>query len=760
MRPSLPSYSPPDSPEDFEGSITPLLARPTPLSRQQSEPALSTAFSRCEAREGRAWSKMFPGSSMEAAIQPMDISPGKKRWTGDKLRRKKRANKEAKSSISEESEEGDESAGSNKEGEGGAVKTPVEVETEAEGSRREKRRAWNRVTGLMSTLLQRGEPRQKVRERLRELTAERSIRGGPREQEANHLRAFAPLYVLGLIATIFGDMSPKSFWGLPEDSSVPCPAAESISWGGRRPQEAPYVQLEDFLAAEAYSDKECLDERIPSQSLPARLHLGIIVSECFAAAERLGMYSKTGTQGKRAKRETRWFLIQFCTIYNYSVFILQQIQNDMCGTLELITTFPELQSLRSRNEETLGALLRGHTQLRSRHSHRVRPRRGRSTTGHRRPGRTSSIASRRRAAIPRTPGGGGGSIRRRPTGGSEMGGSLRGRTGGEGEAGGSIQGKVTAFDFKGSMGGEGGEEGRVKRMTSVRSTRSSLLSGRGDTMGRSGVASLMEGVCSPGRSLYSGVPLLAPGMGEFSGYADTMACFSGYSGMMERTSGSRWTVQMAPDIVGKVLEMVGHLDQEFSIPPKVREDTEMVLDYLLGPEIRSKDLLVASHWLRESADQAQLREINAMGFALYREALDERMGKVGSYVDPRLAASHLKHLIWSIPGSLVPLAVREAVDQLLPKTTEEVEWYPEAEELALVRYLLRLERDRESLVHGLFSLSQLILAGEQDQMTPWGLAVVLPVAKLDEVVDLGGVEAMELVLGLSPWPISRIGRKG
>lgn len=66
-----------------------------------------------------------------------------------------------------------------------------------------------------------------------------------------------------------------------------------------------------------------------------------------------------------------------------------------------------------------------------------------------------------------------------------------------------------------------------------------------------------------------------------------------------------------------------------------------------------------------------------------------------------------------------------------------VDWYPEAEELALVKYLLRLESDRESLIEGLFSLSQLILSGKRDQMTPWGLAVVLPVAKLEDVVDLG-----------------------
>lgn len=282
------------------------------------------------------------------------------------------------------------------------------------------------------------------------------------------------------------------------------------------------------------------------------------------------------------------------------LFNLSQIQTEMRGTLELIATLPELQSLRSRNEETLGALLRGHIQLRSRHSHRVRQRRGRSATGRRRSGRTSSIASRRRPTIPRTPsggGGGGGSVRRRPTGGSDMGGSMRGRTGGSSENGGSMRGR-SGLDLRDGSGGGGG----LERRSSVWSARSGIASGRGgESLGRSGMVSLMEGVCSPGRSLYSGVPLLAPGMGEFSGYPETMAYFSGYSGMLEKAKGARWTVcylaefltrphklQLAPEMVGRLLEMVGRLDSDFSIPPKIRENTEMVLDYLLGPEIRSK----------------------------------------------------------------------------------------------------------------------------------------------------------------------------
>lgn len=192
MRPTLPSYSPPASPVNFEGSITPLLARPTPLSRQHSEPTLSTTFSRCDIGDegGRAWSKLFPGSSMASAIQPMDTSPGKAKWAGEKFRRGRWAKKSIKSPISEKiekkerGEEEEKKLGESQEERLEFIKDKKEVlpkETLEAGERRgEKRRAWNRVTGLMNTLLQRNEPRRKVTFEGREGEGGESGDGGTR----------------------------------------------------------------------------------------------------------------------------------------------------------------------------------------------------------------------------------------------------------------------------------------------------------------------------------------------------------------------------------------------------------------------------------------------------------------------------------------------------------------------------------------------------------------------------------------------------
>ncbi|KAJ1914560.1 hypothetical protein IWQ60_008769 [Tieghemiomyces parasiticus] len=115
-----------------------------------------------------------------------------------------------------------------------------------------------------------------------------------------------------------------------------------------------------------------------------------------------------------------------------------------------------------------------------------------------------------------------------------------------------------------------------------------------------------------------------------------------------------------------------------------------------------------------------------------------------------LVASHIKHCIQQLPDGLIPDSVITTLMQIMPEppTTngraaassvsvlgndgsvgaDQFDWRPTADDLALIRGLLALSPWRFHLLQQLAHVAQLIFTeGTKDSITPFGLAIVLPV---------------------------------
>ncbi|RKP09039.1 hypothetical protein THASP1DRAFT_29168 [Thamnocephalis sphaerospora] len=188
----------------------------------------------------------------------------------------------------------------------------------------------------------------------------------------------------------------------------------------------------------------------------------------------------------------------------------------------------------------------------------------------------------------------------------------------------------------------------------------------------------------------------------------------------------------------------------------LERELNVCVDYLISETTRTTDLAYASHWLRESPDRAELRRINAMGLEAYRallaqenahayQALDDTASVP---LDPRLIAAHMKHVCQQIPNGLVIDSVRDALLQLSPPpgsslpplvllTHQIYAWQPTEQQIATVRQLLCLDAARYRCLVRVMQLANHILQVQQtDQITPAGLAVLLPVTSGTEVTDV------------------------
>ncbi|KAJ1986383.1 hypothetical protein H4R33_003395 [Dimargaris cristalligena] len=121
-----------------------------------------------------------------------------------------------------------------------------------------------------------------------------------------------------------------------------------------------------------------------------------------------------------------------------------------------------------------------------------------------------------------------------------------------------------------------------------------------------------------------------------------------------------------------------------------------------------------------------------------------------------LVASHIKHCIQQLPDGLIPDSVMIALMQLLPELPVDMrstpglvvgspsfEWTPSPAEITLIRGLLALSPWRFYLLQQIVHMAQLILVhGTKDPISPFGLAVVLPVYEASTSMCLKDLEML------------------
>ncbi|RKP24243.1 hypothetical protein SYNPS1DRAFT_23664 [Syncephalis pseudoplumigaleata] len=220
------------------------------------------------------------------------------------------------------------------------------------------------------------------------------------------------------------------------------------------------------------------------------------------------------------------------------------------------------------------------------------------------------------------------------------------------------------------------------------------------------------------------------------------------------------------------LPLDGQVTREFNLCVEFLVDDANEMDPL--------DIATASHWLRESPDRAELRKINAMGLEAYRERYYATLyrhhrqpdhqhtasppsSSDAPGIDPRLVAAHLKYVCQQIPHGLITDAVRDALLALMPPhVCTEDDWQPTMAQVNTMRLLLQTNMARLRLLGQIMRVIRRILEIQQvDQITPLGLAVLLPITSGSEVTNIVLLKRWHLCLSIlisRVWDVFHLAR--
>ncbi|KAJ1658860.1 hypothetical protein IWQ61_001980 [Dispira simplex] len=114
-----------------------------------------------------------------------------------------------------------------------------------------------------------------------------------------------------------------------------------------------------------------------------------------------------------------------------------------------------------------------------------------------------------------------------------------------------------------------------------------------------------------------------------------------------------------------------------------------------------------------------------------------------------LVASHIKYCVQQLPDGLIPDPVLLTIMQLLPETQsgsvlDDFRWFPEMEEVTLIRCLLSLSPWRFYLLQQIVQITQVVFnQGIKDPISPFGLAIVLPVYEAKSSVCLRDLDTLK-----------------
>ncbi|ORX62487.1 hypothetical protein BCR32DRAFT_251719 [Anaeromyces robustus] len=216
--------------------------------------------------------------------------------------------------------------------------------------------------------------------------------------------------------------------------------------------------------------------------------------------------------------------------------------------------------------------------------------------------------------------------------------------------------------------------------------------------------------------------------------------------------------------------------ESFSRPisEDIINEVQLSTEYLCSSEIPEKEYTRSSRWFRISPRVQELKNIDNEGFLKYKEnqykvylerrSQDNDMN-IPFYVDCVVVASHIKSLIKTIPGGLIPYSIQLALMNIIERINDQSEknskkgfsysqmYEQEKSDIETIRLLLKLSPGRFKLLQMIIKVAQRILSDcVIDQMTPAALARVLPVEDLSSLSGDVAPKKQQVVFGLEGAP--------
>jgi len=216
--------------------------------------------------------------------------------------------------------------------------------------------------------------------------------------------------------------------------------------------------------------------------------------------------------------------------------------------------------------------------------------------------------------------------------------------------------------------------------------------------------------------------------------------------------------------------------ESFSRPisEDIINEIQLSSEYLCSSVIPESEYTRSSRWFRISPRVQELKNIDNEGFLKYKDDqykiyLERRSQDnntdIPFHVDCVVVASHIKSLIKTIPGGLIPYSIQLALMNIIERITDQNEknnkkglfdisntFDQEKSDFETIRLLLKLSPGRFRILQMIIKVAQRILSDcVIDPMTAAALARVLPVEDLSNMGDTGA-KRQQIVFGLEGAP--------
>ncbi|ORX55438.1 hypothetical protein BCR36DRAFT_581453 [Piromyces finnis] len=215
--------------------------------------------------------------------------------------------------------------------------------------------------------------------------------------------------------------------------------------------------------------------------------------------------------------------------------------------------------------------------------------------------------------------------------------------------------------------------------------------------------------------------------------------------------------------------------ESFSKPisEDIINEVQLSTEYLCSADIPESEYTRSSRWFRISPRVQELRNIDSEGFLKYKEnqykiylerRSEDNNTNIPFYVDCIVVASHIKSLIKTIPGGLIPYSIQLALMNIIDRITDQNEknnkkglfaanfYEQEKSEIETIRLLLRLSPGRLKLLQMIIKVAHRILSDcVIDPMTAASLARVLPVEDLSNLGEVS-TKKQQVIFGLEGVP--------
>jgi len=214
--------------------------------------------------------------------------------------------------------------------------------------------------------------------------------------------------------------------------------------------------------------------------------------------------------------------------------------------------------------------------------------------------------------------------------------------------------------------------------------------------------------------------------------------------------------------------------ESFSKPisDEIINEVQLSTEYLCSSDIPENEYKRSSRWFRISPRVQELKNIDSEGFLKYKEnqykiylerRSEDNETNIPFHVDCIVVASHIKSLIKTIPGGLIPYSIQIALMNIIERITDQNDKNKkgyiysnlcdqEKSDVETIRLLLKLSPGRFKLLKMIIKVAQRILSDcIIDPMTAAALARVLPVEDFSSLSS-ENVLKKQIVFGMEGVP--------